>query len=153
MFHEHLARLDRPFDEDADPTHVTASAIVLDGSGCTALHLHKRLGLWLQPGGHIDPGEWPADGALREATEELGIALAHPVTGPRLVHVDVHDGGRGHLHLDLEYLLLAEPGAVFTPADGESQDARWVEVGEVGDWADVSVRDAVCAAVHSLDQM
>lgn len=126
---------------------------MLDGWGNTALHLHKRLGLWLQPGGHIDPGEWPADGALREATEELGITPTHPPSGPRLVHVDVHDGGRGHLHLDLEYLLLAEPGAVFTPAVGESQDARWVAIDEVGDWADMSVRDAVRAAAQALRQV
>lgn len=148
-----LADLSYPFDEDADPTHVTASSIVLDGRGRTALHLHKRLGLWLQPGGHVDPGEWPADAALREAGEELGTPVRHPVGGPRMVHLDVHDGGRGHLHLDLRYLLLAAPDAGFEPGEGESQDVRWVPVAEIDDWGDASVADAVRAATRALDQV
>ena len=45
--------LDQPFDEDASPIHVTGSAVVTGGRG-VVLHLHKRLGIWLQPGGHID---------------------------------------------------------------------------------------------------
>lgn len=148
-----MAGLSHPFDEDADPTHVTASSIVLDGEGQTALHLHKRLGLWLQPGGHIDAGEWPADAALREANEELGISVRHPVEGPRMVHLDVHDGGRGHLHLDLRYLLLAAEGANFAPGEGESQDVRWVPVADIDDWGDASVADGVRAAARVLDQV
>ena len=56
-----LDRLDDPFDELADPVHVTASAIVVGRRG-TVLHLHKRLARWMQPGGHIDPGESPLGG-------------------------------------------------------------------------------------------
>jgi 8-oxo-dGTP pyrophosphatase MutT (NUDIX family) len=121
-----MNRLVRPCDEDADPVHVTASAIVVGPRG-TVLHLHKRLGLWLQPGGHIDAKEdgWeePWEGALREASEETGLAVAHPAEGPCFVHVDVHPGPKGHTHLDLRYLVEAdgdpEPGA------GESPDVRW----------------------------
>lgn len=118
-----LARLPHPFDEHADPTHVTASAIVVSSAG-TLLHLHKRLGLWLQPGGHLAAGESPAQAALRETEEETGLRAIHPPTGPELVHVDVHDGGRGHTHLDLRYLLHAPPAPPCPPAD-ESQDVRW----------------------------
>lgn len=132
---------------------MTASSIVLDGHGHTALHLHKRLGLWLQPGGHIDHGEWPAAAAIREATEELGITVIHPQAGPRLVHVDVHDGGRGHLHLDLRYLLLARPDADFAPHDGESPEVRWVPTADIDAWGDASVSDAVRAAERSADQV
>ena len=57
-----LDRLDRPFDRGADPTHVTASAIVVGDRG-VVLHRHRRLHRWLQPGGHIDPGETPAEAA------------------------------------------------------------------------------------------
>lgn len=152
QFVEYLAVLEMPFDEAADPTHVTASAIVLDGAGMTALHLHKRLGLWLQPGGHIDPGEDPFRAARRETHEELGLDLDRP-DPPPLIHVDVHDGGRGHLHLDLRYLLLASPNAPLEPAEGESQDARWVPVGEIDQWGDASVGDAVRAATRWLDQV
>src|SRR4051794_32841209 len=67
-----LARLDRPYDEHAGPVHVTGSAFVVGRRGIV-LPLHKRMGLWLQPGGHLDPGESPADAALREAVEETGL--------------------------------------------------------------------------------
>lgn len=110
-----------PFDRHGDPTHFTASAIVV-GEGRTALHLHKRLRRWLQPGGHIDPGELAWDAAMREAAEETGLELRHPEGGPLLVHVDVHQAG-GHEHLDLRYLLVGsgEPA----PQVGESTVVRW----------------------------
>ncbi len=142
-----LAWLPRPLDQDADPVHVTGSAIVLDGAGRTLLHRHKRLGLWLQPGGHVDPGEVPAEAALREAREETGVPVGHPDDGPRLVHVDVHEGGRGHLHLDLRYLLLGDGQAAFAPAAGESTALQWVATDEIDAWGDASVGDAVRAAV------
>lgn len=118
-----LDRLDFPFDEHAGPVHVTASGIVVSPRG-TVLHRHKRLGLWLQPGGHIDHGEAPWDAAVREVTEETGIVASHPHGIPQLLHVDVHPGPKGHTHLDLRYLLHA--GDVdCAPLSGESPDCRW----------------------------
>ena len=117
-----LDRLERPFDTDADPTHVTSSAIVVGRAG-VVLHRHKRLGLWLQPGGHLDPAEDLAAAGLREAREETGLDLNHPDGGPVAVHVDVHQGGRGHTHLDIRWLLhgFGEP----VPPEGESPDVAW----------------------------
>jgi len=127
---EVLAGLDalaRPFDEHAGPTHVTASAIVVGARG-VVLHRHKRLGIWLQPGGHVDPGELPWHAARREATEETGLDVELAATGgeaaPELVHVDAHPGPRGHRHLDLRYLLVAGDADPSPPA-GESPDVRW----------------------------
>lgn len=117
---EHLAR---PYDEHADPTHVTASAVVVGRRG-TVLHVHRRLGTWLQPGGHVDAGEAPPAAALRESIEETGLALAHPASGPHLVHVDVHAAAGGHRHLDLRYVLLG-PDADPAPPPGESPQVRW----------------------------
>jgi 8-oxo-dGTP pyrophosphatase MutT (NUDIX family) len=122
-FHQELARLPHPFDEHADSTHVTGSAIVVGPRG-VVLHLHKRLGLWLQPGGHIEAGETPWDAAAREAREETGLDVRHPMDGVRLVHVDVHPGPRGHTHLDVRYLLEADDAAP-NPAPGESPEVRW----------------------------
>lgn len=118
-----LDRLENPCDEHADRTHVTASGIVVGPRG-TALHRHKRLGIWMQPGGHIDAGETPPVAALREAQEELGLAVAHAAAGPRLLQLDVHDAALGHHHLDLRYLLLGEDADPMPPP-GESPDARW----------------------------
>lgn len=139
--------LPRPFDEGADPTHVTASAVVLDGAGRTLLHRHRRLGIWLQPGGHVEAGEAPAEAALREAVEETGVDVAHPGGVPRLVHVDVHPGPRGHLHLDLRYLLLAPGSSEPRPAPGESAAVRWFPVEEAVRRGDASLAGALRRAV------
>ncbi len=118
-----LDRLGDPCSEDADTTHVTASALVVSARGLI-LHKHKRLGIWLQPGGHIDPGEAAPDAALRECLEETGVRAEHFGGTPMLAHVDAHDGPRGHYHLDLRYLLAA-PDIDPSPPEGESQDVAW----------------------------
>jgi 8-oxo-dGTP pyrophosphatase MutT (NUDIX family) len=123
-----LGRLPRPFDRHADLTHVTGSALVLGRQG-VLLHRHKRLGLWLQPGGHLEPGETPWAAARRESGEESGLQVRWVSAGsngiPPLAHVDVHDGGRGHTHLDLRYLLAVEGNEEPAPPSGESQEVRW----------------------------
>jgi 8-oxo-dGTP pyrophosphatase MutT (NUDIX family) len=138
-----LGRLPHPFAQDADPTHVTGSAIVVGARG-VLLHRHKRLGLWLQPGGHLEPGETPWDAALREAGEETGLKLSwpgRPRAGvvPPLAHVDVHEGGRGHTHLDLRYEICVVGDDDPRPPEGESQDVRWFTWAEAIDVADAGL--------------
>ena len=118
---DRLVTIGDPFDQATDPVHVTGSAIVVGPRGVILLK-HKRLGLWLQPGGHVDAGETPWEAAVREAREETGLEVE--LVSPELVHVDVHDGGRGHTHLDLRYLVRAGD-ADPAPPDGESQDVHW----------------------------
>lgn len=139
-----LDSLPRPFDEEADRRHVTGSAVVVGPRG-TVLHLHKRLHAWMQPGGHVDPGEGPWEAALRESEEETGLHLAHPADGPRLVHVDVHEAAKGHEHYDLRYLLVADDGDP-APREGESPDVRWFSWEEADRLADESLRAALTAA-------
>ena len=115
-----------PFDIDADPTHITGSALIVGPRGVVLL-LHKRLGIWVQPGGHVDPGEAPWEAARREAEEETGLPIRFLDGVPELAHVDVHAGGRGHTHLDLRYLFAVDgdgDGEPAPPAD-ESQDVAW----------------------------
>ncbi len=139
-----LDTLPRPFDEHAAPVHLTGSAVVVGQRG-TVLHLHKRLQKWMQPGGHVDPGESPSQAARREASEETGLVLAHPAGGPRLLHVDVHEAAGGHEHLDLRYLLLAAD-AEPSPLAGESPDVRWFSWDEALRMADVALLGALVAA-------
>jgi 8-oxo-dGTP pyrophosphatase MutT (NUDIX family) len=145
-----LERLEAPCDEHADPVHVTASAVVVGRRG-TLLHRHRRLGLWLQPGGHIDPGEEPWEAAGREASEETGLPVHHPPGGPRLVHLDVHPGANGHTHLDLRYLVLA-PDADPTPPPEESQDVRWCSWDEAEALADAGLIGALAVARRQWDE-
>jgi len=139
-----LDTLERPFDKDADPVHVTGSAVVIGPRG-TILHVHRRLGRWMQPGGHVDAGEEPCDAALRESEEETGLALSHPGEGPRLIHVDVHPAADGHTHLDLRYLLLASD-ADPSPPPGESPEVRWCTWEEAEALCDVALAAALRVA-------
>ena len=123
-FLSELGRLRAPCDEHAGPTHVTASGIVVGRRG-TVLHRHKRLGIWMQPGGHIDAGETPD-----EAARARGHRRARPGgrasrrRGRCCIHLDVHEAAHGHTHLDLRYLLLGADDDPQPPPD-ESPDARW----------------------------
>lgn len=144
-----LERLDRPFDEDADLTHVTGSGIVV-GSRGVILHKHRRLSRWMQPGGHVEPGENPAEAAVRECTEETGLAVEHPPDGPALVHVDVHQASKGHIHLDVRYLLYA-PDEDPAPPPEESQDVAWFSWEKAVDMADDALRGALDTARRVID--
>lgn len=140
LFLTELDRLSDPFDRYADPVHLTGSAIVVGPRG-TVLHLHKTLGRWLQPGGHIDPGEAPWEAAARETEEETGLVARYAPAGPDLFHLDAHRAG-AHFHLDLRYLLFggdADP----SPQLGESQEVRWFGLDEALAIADEGLVDGL----------
>lgn len=136
-----LDRLPHPFREDADPVHVTGSAIIVGPRG-TVLHLHKRLQRWMQTGGHLEAGEAPWDAALRESHEETGLPVAHAADPPELVHLDVHPAARGHTHLDLRYRVRS-PDLEPSPPDGESPQVRWFTWDEALAVADDALVDAL----------
>jgi 8-oxo-dGTP pyrophosphatase MutT (NUDIX family) len=120
--------------------HITASALVIDPSrGRVLLTLHRKLKMWLQMGGHCEPGDATlADAAMREATEESGIrGLTLLPGGP--VRLDRHAiPAPCHWHLDVQYAAMALAGAVEEISE-ESLDLRWFAYDEVADVADESV--------------
>jgi 8-oxo-dGTP pyrophosphatase MutT (NUDIX family) len=123
-----LAHLPAPFDREADPVHVTGSGIIT-GPGGVLLLEHRRLHIWVQPGGHLEAGEAPWEAARRESEEETGLRLMWTDGAgagiPPLVHVDVHPSAGGHTHLDLRYALAVEGDAQPRPPVGESQNVHW----------------------------
>jgi 8-oxo-dGTP pyrophosphatase MutT (NUDIX family) len=149
-FLDELARLRDPCEPKADPVHVTASAVVAGRRG-TVLHLHRRLGRWMQPGGHLEPDEAPAAAARREAEEETGLGVDHPPDGPVLVNLDVHDAMDGHTHLDLRYLLLGADTDP-SPPPNESQEVRWFSWDEAEAWADEALVGALKAGRELWDR-
>ena len=122
-----LAALEHPdsLRRSHGPAHVTASAVVLAPTrSAVLLVLHKKVGLWLQPGGHVDDDDPSlAAAALREATEETGVAGLVVDPGPLLLDRHPAPCGVEH-HLDVQFLVRASNRA--TPiCSEESLDVRW----------------------------
>ncbi|MGH8962427.1 MAG: coenzyme F420-0:L-glutamate ligase [Jatrophihabitantaceae bacterium] len=110
------------------PGHLTASALVVDPSrGAVLLTLHPRVGLWVQVGGHCEPGDHTVlDAAAREAREESGIGSLS--FDPAPLGLDVHpitcSLGVPTRHFDVRFLAVAPEGAEPVRSD-ESLDLRW----------------------------
>jgi 8-oxo-dGTP pyrophosphatase MutT (NUDIX family) len=122
--------------------HFTVTGFVVD-SDRTLLHWHKKLHIWLPPGGHIDPDEDPVQAALREVREETGIAceivpttrafaftnvaaLPPPIS---IIVADV-DGDPPHQHIDMSYVVRPVPGAPRGEPD-EDHGFIWVSEAEL----------------------
>ncbi len=140
-----LDELPEPFSPSQDTAHFTASALVVDAAReRTCLVLHRKLGLWLQPGGHIERTDASIGlAALREVREETGLDARLAPTMP--VHLDIHaiperPDRPAHLHLDVRFLAIAA-GEELTLSD-ESNDVRW--------W---TLADAMTAGDESLARL
>lgn len=146
-FLAHLATYDDGMWRECVPGHLTASAAVLDATGeQVLLTLHPKAKMWLQLGGHCERGDVSLAGAaLREAEEESGVRGLRLLSGP--VRVDRHRVWchGGSYHLDVQYTLVAPPGAQITISD-ESDDLRWFPLDALPGPADDAVRHLVDAA-------
>ena len=105
------------------------------------LHLHRRQGVWLPPGGHIERDELPHHAALREIEEETGLRLTlHSEAAaqdlawemqvgviPQPAFILVEDINPFHQHIDFTYFAQAEGGQEPAPDSG----FRWISVDDM----------------------
>ena len=125
-----------PFSRANPEGHITGSAVIgkPDGAAFLLVH-HRRLGRWLQPGGHTDPEDADVlSTALREAREETGLSALDPALGGRPFDVDVHPiparrDEPAHDHFDVRYLVTTVETAVSPHAE-ETRGARWFTLEE-----------------------
>ncbi|MAG31405.1 MAG: NUDIX hydrolase [Deltaproteobacteria bacterium] len=125
---------ERAFHRDCFPGHITSSAwIVSRESGSALLTHHRKLGRWLQLGGHVDGSADVLASALREAQEESGLsgfrALPHGA-GPMILDLDVHEipahgDEPAHLHHDIRFLLEVSEDQPIERQEAESNEVRW----------------------------
>jgi 8-oxo-dGTP pyrophosphatase MutT (NUDIX family) len=110
--------------------HFTGSSWVVNHEGNKGLILlHAKIKRWLQPGGHADGDACLAGVALKEATEETGIAGLKVWSNP--IDLDVHlfqnraKVEPDHWHLDARFLIQAPEGA-SEKGNHESDGLRWI---------------------------
>jgi len=128
--------------------HFTVAVFVVR-EGKVLLHRHRKLGMWLPPGGHIERDELPDDAAVREVFEETGIRVelvgekredvSDPVQLYRPAGLQLENIGSGHQHIDLIY---------FAKPDGPTSIHQYYSEDEVGwygpdDWDGMRVNAEV----------
>lgn len=122
------------FGRDPGLGHFTGSAFVVSRDGWrTLLTHHRKLGLWLQPGGHADGDRDVRRVALREAEEETG--LAGLAIEPDIFDLDRHwipdrPGEPGHWHHDLRFVVHAGADERFA-ISAESHALAWWPIQDV----------------------
>ena len=136
---------ENPFMRARVAGHYTGSAWLVDASGTRVLLTHHRkLGRWLQLGGHADGDRDLAQVALREAQEESG--LPGLVVEPAVFDLDRHwipERGvePGHWHYDVRHVVRAAHGEAFVVGE-ESLDLAWCAIATIAadEHADASLR-------------
>jgi 8-oxo-dGTP pyrophosphatase MutT (NUDIX family) len=143
------------------------------------VHMHKKFGILLQPGGHVELNENPWAALNHEILEETGYdmdqlfllqpnmpmvtklsnpsAILHPVP----FFVNTHDastpelGGAIHRHTDTNYIFLTNEEPRHKLGEDESQDLRWLSQSEIEelDSKEISsiVRDAAPVAFNLIE--
>ncbi|OGE15129.1 hypothetical protein A3F00_01650 [Candidatus Daviesbacteria bacterium RIFCSPHIGHO2_12_FULL_37_11] len=101
---------------------------------------HKKLGRWLQPGGHIEKFENPVVAAIREVREETGLDISFLADGISVIDsegtfltepdflmeqtIPAHGKQPLHYHLDINY-VVSVPEQKIKRAVKESRDIGW----------------------------
>ncbi len=115
---------------ESTPAHDVVAAVLVEAG--RVLLCHRRTDLtwypdvWDLPGGHVEPGESPAEALRRECREELGVDV---VEAPRLAQVREDD-----LRLSV-FLVSRCDGQPRNAAPEEHDELRWFAAGELDELA------------------
>lgn len=145
LFRELLADPQDPFRRERLAGHFTASCWLVDRTGARVLLTHHRkLGMWLQLGGHADGEHDLVRVALREAEEESGLSglrIAPDIFDLDRHWIPEHKGVPAHWHYDVRYVVHAGEREDFVVGP-ESLDLAWRRIDELAadPLADASLR-------------
>jgi 8-oxo-dGTP pyrophosphatase MutT (NUDIX family) len=150
-------------------SHYVATGYVYDQEATRFLLVqHRKLGKWLAPGGHLEEGEQPHLGALREVQEEIGCQgrILDVLTTPQVATPSVpqlpapfcilaetipaspREGE--HIHLDFIYVVEIDAGAGFQLSEAEIERLQWFTLAEIEELDTFENVRQVCRAIDSL---
>ncbi len=115
--------------------HITASAWITDAAVEQALFTHhKKIGKWLQLGGHCDGNPDVVEVALTEAKEESGLSdfqLKQPAIFDVDIHlIPAHKDIPAHHHYDIRFWFIAD-STLPLQISHESKDLKWLPIDEI----------------------
>jgi len=130
---------------------------------------HKKLGVWLPPGGHIDEGELPHEAAVREVKEETGLDVEliygdgavrdEIVSVPQVPlpfcilheHIPVSKNDVEHMHVDFIYLAKLVGNPKLSENNNEIHSAQWFTISEISAMTDTfdNVRELIKSITSS----
>jgi 8-oxo-dGTP pyrophosphatase MutT (NUDIX family) len=106
------------------PMHLVSYVVPVDEDGAMLLVAHINAGLWLPPGGHVEPGEHPVRTAERELAEELGLKAREPepifLTVTETVGIDA-----GHTDVSIWFVHPTTRENAINPDLSEFTQTRW----------------------------
>jgi 8-oxo-dGTP pyrophosphatase MutT (NUDIX family) len=113
-------------------------AVYARRAGRVLMIAHRRLGIWLPPGGELEADETPLEAAARELREETGLEgsfppLASALDGepPGFLGYEEHVAGSKGLHMNFVFVADVPETAEVKP-NHEFGEHRWVDEAELG---------------------
>lgn len=121
------------------------------------LHMHKKLGMLMQFGGHIELSETPWGALSHELQEESGYKLEELLVLQPYNHNNIDDNGcvyhpiptsyithrffkdDSHYHTDISYVMVAKRKPSRKPQEGESDDIRYLTIDDINNLDDNSI--------------
>ena len=150
---------------------VDSARPVLDDAPTLLLHRHKTLGVWMQPGGHVELDETPWQAIAHELREETGydldqLQVLQPVLRPPAPPGDVQHPqpvclrsfpfgvGTNHFHTDLTFAFLTDAAPHHEVGQGESHQFAWVTRQQLDDLpAEQTYEDIRQLGLYIFDQL
>ncbi len=121
------------------PKHLAVYVALVDEARRSVMLVdHVKAGVWLLPGGHVDPGEDPRETAVRETAEELGIeARFNERFGggePFFLSVTQTRGAGSHTDVTFWFVVRGDEEQEVTPDPREFRGVRWFPLDASAAW-------------------
>ncbi len=127
-----LFRISKP---DNPSKHLVSYFVLYDEDANSIMLIdHVKAGLWLPPGGHVDPNENPHDTVIREAQEELKISADFTTrfgNNPLFVTVTVTRGSGTHTDVSLWYVIKGDVSESLWFDKREMNSYKWMTLTEI----------------------